>query len=82
MGSHGTCGSWVLLDWLDDADVEKKFGKLDNLALDLYLNKETTLGKPNDAKLDPESNYTFAKKPKIMVCIWNLEALEVALCGA
>jgi hypothetical protein len=49
--------------------VEKQFGKLDNLALDLYLNKKTTFGKPNDAKLDPESNYTFAKKPKIMVCI-------------
>jgi hypothetical protein len=49
--------------------MEKQLGKLDNLALDLYLNKETTLGKPNDAKLDLKSNYTFAKKPKIMVCI-------------
>jgi hypothetical protein len=41
---------------------------LDDLALDLNLDKEATLGKPNAAKPDLESNFTFAKgkKPKKM----------------
>jgi len=41
--------------------VEKRLGKLDDLALDLNLDKEVTLGKLDDAKLDPESNCTFVE---------------------
>jgi hypothetical protein len=42
--------------------VEKRLGKLDDPTLDLDRNKETTLSKHDDAKLDPKSNYTFAKE--------------------
>ncbi len=35
---------------------------MDNPTLDLDLNKETTLSKPDDAKPNPKSKYTFAKE--------------------
>ncbi len=41
-------------------------------------------GKLDDAKIDLESNYTFAEGKKLekIICIWNLDASKVALCGA
>jgi len=41
--------------------VEKQLGKLGGLTLDPNLDKEATLGKPDDVKPNLESNYTFAK---------------------
>jgi hypothetical protein len=41
--------------------VEKQLSKLDDPTLDPNIDKEAMLGKPNDAKLDPKSNCTFAK---------------------
>jgi hypothetical protein len=38
---------------------------LDDLALDPNLDKEATLGKFDDAKLDLKSNCTFAKNKKL-----------------
>ncbi len=45
--------------------MEKQLGKLDDPIIDLDLDKEAMLGRPNDAKLDPKSNYTFAKGKKL-----------------
>jgi hypothetical protein len=41
--------------------MEIKLNKLDNLELDAWPKKMATFGKPNNAKLDPKSNYTFDK---------------------
>ncbi len=65
MGSHDTCGPWVLPNWFNDAKVEKWLGKLDDPSLDLDLDKEATLSKFDDAKLDLKSNYTFAKSKEL-----------------
>jgi hypothetical protein len=41
--------------------VEKRLSKLDDPTLDPNLDNKATLRKFDDAKLDPKSNYTFAK---------------------
>jgi len=61
VGSHGTCDRWVLLDWFDDAKVEKRLSKLDDPTLDPDLDNEATLRKFDDPKLNPKSNYIFAQ---------------------
>ncbi len=45
--------------------MEKQLGKLDDPTLNFDLYKEATLSKPDDAKLDLKSNYTFAKGKKL-----------------
>ncbi len=42
----------------------KWLGKLNDPALNPYLDKETTFSKPNDAKPNLESNYTLANNKK------------------
>jgi hypothetical protein len=63
MASIDPCNLGVLLvtNWLDDLKMEIKLNKLDNLELDAWPKKMATFGKPNNAKLDPKSNYTFDK---------------------
>jgi hypothetical protein len=51
---------------------------LDDPTLDPNLDKEAMLGRHDDAKLDPESNCTFAKgkkleKKKFVFEIWRLQ---------
>ncbi len=57
--------------------MEKQLDKLDGPTLDLDLDKEATLSKPNDVKLDLESNCTFVKGKnkivfEIVFEIWRL----------
>jgi len=56
--------------------VEKRLSKLDDPTLDPNLDNKATLRKFDDAKLDPKSNYTFAKCKelyflKIVFEIWR-----------
>ncbi len=63
MPSIDPCNLGVLLvtNWFDDLKMEIRLDKLDNLKLDAWQKKMATFGKPNNAKLDPKSNYTFGK---------------------